>query len=682
MVGNTTWGQHLDGYDLTFVAAEEDALGQGDDLGVMLARDKDAILWQGEHDPALESENFRPRPVSYLWKNGGEGAGHSQRTPATTTTSLGGALTSLAYSYAPWCTSIIPGVLMPSGALSTLTTPGLVTTGTIVDGLSYDGNYYLTTSGRYLIKIASEDGATSSIDMGASYTCVGLTVFKDYLWISGQGSGTIRRYDGTTLTNGGVDTERSRLAVTNWTISPQIATGGATDTGGTNSARMIGTNPAGTTFQHIAEADDPLDDADWSGDIKIGDGTSYTTQWIVGNNHTVWFATTGGIIACDETGYTPNITEWVKQHYSANNGGQVIYMNGLIWYAHDSGLVVVPVTGERQDLAERWAQFGYLVPNQAPIYGRPRALAPGGDCIWVGYVNTTSGTSYVMRLIIEKDGSTRWSGPEAVFANETISLIRRVSPASGSPYLLIATQVAGGASAPKIYRQELPRSGNPYVDWINGTGYTFATSSSVYLPREDFDSASRKVAERYAIVCKNLGGGREAAIYANVDDLGYVHQGTAKRSPRRTFLAAETTTSGVQWNWRIDLTGTASTPWILESFGVGAAIVPDRQTVRSYRILIAERESLRNGTEEMRDPQAVWKRIEALQHRDRVELRDQFGETLTVRILQSIPHQVYWDERRSSWVMVCTISVRVISEPARFRTGYCYNANAYYGSAS
>ncbi len=673
------FGQVQDEYDLVFDPTSDDP------IRVNLLRQGASAKWDGTHQPSIDAESFRSRPMSYRFKNGGAGAGHSIRTAASTGASQGGALTALGYSYGEWITTVVPGIVMPSGGISTFTTPALVTTGTIVDGISYGGHYYLTTNGRYLIKIADENGATSAIDLGVGYTGVNLVVFKGYLWISGQGSGTIRRFDGTTIppSNGAAGTERSRLAVVSWTISPQIATGGAVNGGGTNAMRLIGTNAAGTTFQHVADTADPLVAADWSGSIKICD-TSYGTQWICSNNHVVWFATQGGVLASDETGYTPNITEWVKLHYNASNGGQALYFNGVIWYAHESGLVVMPTSGDRQDLAERWAQFGYMVPNQTPIYGRPRALAPGGDCLWVGYVNTTSGTSYVMRLMLKPDGSVEWSGPEAVFANETVSMIRRVTPASGVPYLLIATQVAGGASPPKFYRQDLPVSGNPYVDWANVTGYTSATASTLFLSREDYESGARKVAERYAVVAQNLSSApsatRSIAVYASADDGAYTLQGTSKTSIRRTFLATSGTTSATQWKYRLNMVGTATQPWILEAFEAAVAVVPDQQTVRTYPVIIYARQATRTGSaEELHDPYRVWRRLEGLQRKDRVLMRYPWGETITVRVEQAMPHAPVWDQKLETWVLVGTVTVRTIIEPARYRAGRRYSDGERFG---
>lgn len=673
----STFTQHS-AYDLYFEGPSASDRG----LGVMLARDKDATLWQGEHAAGVSSEGFDAVPRGYFWQNDGTGAGYSQRTREITTRTPGGAISTGAYSYAPWTTSVVPGILMPSGKLTQLSVPTAATTGFAAQGMAYGSSYYVTTGNQYVLKI---DGSTASnittVDMGGSVTTKDLAVFKGSLYVSSNGA--LRAYDGTSVTTGSSGTEVSRLATVNWTISPQIATGGATGGGGSNSDRLIMTDLTGTSFYHVSDADNPLDTADWSGAIKIGDGASYTTQWIVSNNHTVWFATTGGLIACDETGYTPNITEWMKLHYHQSNGGQVVYWNGLVWFAHDSGLVVIPVTGERQDQAERWGQFGAFRPNQAPIFGRPRALAPGTDCLWVGYYNEFTETSYLMRLIFDEDDEVRWSGPEAVFEGEIITLVRRVAPFVTRPWLLIATGdttvLNGGSSPIKVYRQEQPVSSNPYIDYLNGTGHQFTTSSQIYLPREDFGSTSKKIIERYTTIIHGLGDGRECAIYASVDNTtSYALQGTVSRSLRRTFIPT-VNTSGSQWNWRFDMTCTADEPWIFEGFEAGVTIIPDVRNIRSYRVVIASEESLKNGGVEQRDPYAAWKKLEGYKHRKRITMYDQFNQQLEVNMLSAIPHQVYWDERRDSWVLVGTVTVRVVREPARFSSGACYDANAYYG---
>ena len=676
----STWSNAVDAWDLTF----KDPVSENDDLGVMLIRSgrrEKVADWAGTHQSSLASEPFRRQPVSITWKNGGIGAGHSIRLPETTASTHGGAITSLAYSYAPWTTSIVPGLMMPSGELTTLTLPDKISTGSIVDGIDYNGNFYFTTGGRYLIKIPGGTGSVVPIDLTPPFTSINLATFKGYLYIAGQGSGVIRRYDGSSVANGNAGTERGRLATVYWTISPQLATGGAANTGGTGAFRLIGTNASGTQFYHVADTADPLLSADWSAATKIGDGATYTTQWIVGDAHTVWFATTGGVYACDETGYSPNITQWMMLAFHPSNGGQVVYWNGLIWYAHESGLVAVPTSGERQDKAERWSQFGYLTPNQSPMFGRPRAIAPGTDGLWIGYYNPHTNTSYIMRLYLDKDGIPHWSGPEAVISGETVTCIRQVSPHTSRPWLAIATQVTGGTSPPKLYRQDLPVSGNPYVDWSNGTGHRFSTNSQIYLPKEDAESVSRKVPEQYTVVVKNVEYPSGVAIYANPDETGYVLQGSTNKAGRSIIPAPNDSDVGVSWEWRIDCSGTATQPWILETFGASMAIIPDAQRLRTYHISIAERQMLRNGNEMIQDPGYIWAKLEGWQHRKRLLMRDQWRRVSMVRIEEAIQHGVTWDSKQECWVLEASLVVRFLRQPARFSNGYVFNGGATFSAA-
>lgn len=655
-----------------------------DPVVVMLSRDGDATTFSGEHAPSLDSEPFRPQPVSYVWKNGGHGAGYSKRTPEVTASSLGGSLTSLAYAYGEGVTSKVPGILMPSGYQTELSLPAAITTGQYaIDGISYGGHYYVSFNGRYLLKIADEDGALSTVDLGVGYSGQSMVVFKNYLWISG---GLIKRYDGTTVTTGsaaGVGTARSRLAVVYWTISPQIATGGAAGTGGTGAYRMIGTDVNNPKFYHVSEGDDPLVTGDWSTDINVGDGATYDIQTVVANNHTVWFATTGGLYACDETGYAPNLTEWVKQAYNPSNGAGSVFWNNYVWYAHVQGLMAIQVTGERQDLAT-YAQFGYLVPNQTPIYGFPRAFAPDVDGLWVGYYSESQNTSYLLQLLIDGEGRMRWSGPEAVFPGEILSLCRRVSPisAGAAPYLLIGTVGAvDGAptGAPHLYQKSLPVSGNPYTDWLNGTQHRFAESSRIFLPREDCDSASKKTVDRYVVVAQNLSSNVTITVNASVDDGTFEEQGVATRSPRRTILADVDTPAGVNWQWRLDMVNTQTEPYVLESLGAGVAIIPQQQGIKTYKVTLASGDALKMGNSEIKDPGSRWKRIEAMQMRDRVHMRDQWGDDYLVRIEQSIPHQVYWDQHQAQWVMTGEIKVRFLVDTAKYNRGYSWSSGCIFG---
>ena len=190
-------------------------------------------------------------------------------------------------------------------------------------------------------------------------------------------------------------------------------------------------------------------------------------QSIVSSPRTIWFAKQNGVHGFTETGRAVNLTPWMERVFNATNGLQTEFWSdgdqAFAFYAHVNGLAAVSVNGSLQETA-RFVQFGAKMPNETPIWGRPRALAPYVDGLFVAYYDGS--TSYVMRLIIEKDGNYRWSGSECTIAGEEITWMRVSSP-GGNPRLWIATSVGG---VPKLYYQTLPISGNPWTEFLRRSG--------------------------------------------------------------------------------------------------------------------------------------------------------------------------------------------------------------------
>lgn len=653
---------------------------------LFFARDKDLTQWSGSHEGALETERLRYRESQVVWKNAGVGSGHSRRTPATTGRTSEGAILSGGISYGEWITSKVPDILMPSGELTevTISDSGSVSNARIHYARDFNGDVYLATNYRTVLRIVggTADTAVVSYDGGAGYTAYEVEVFGNKLWVTG-GANPMAVNDGASWTQSEAAVQRRKMAVVNWSIGGNLSTGGAATYNGVPSHWLVACDSNLRSMYHVSEETDPKVAANWSSSTAIV-RSPYSVNEIVADNHTAWFAATNGLIAVNELGYAPNLTDWVRRHYLPENGEQSIYQDGLIWYCHAAGLCVVPVDGSRQDLAQ-WAQFGHLTPNQTPIYGRPQVLAPGGDCIWVGYYASQTDTSYLFQLLIDRrDGALglRWSGPEAVFPGQGFDMVQRISPVGGVPYLLLATRnFTTGVT--KLYKQSLPVSGNPYVDWVNETGHRFATRWVVNLPREDFDSPALKTLRRYDTVAANLGNGRNIVIEASADDQAYVTQGTASLSPRSSSVPAEDYVTGVNFNWRLTGTNTATEPIILEAFAARGSVLNETSDVQTFPVVFAWNQTLRNGQDETRDPYNDWRRLRNYQRRGPVQAIDTFGVTKTVKLEPGLPYRVVWDQKREEWVLVAMVTISTLVEPVFYDAGDDYDGGGVYsGSAS
>lgn len=660
---------------------------QDNPLPLVFARDGDLVQWTGQHMAAIESEQLRYRESQLAWKSSGVGSGHSRRTPATTGRTAEGAILSGGISYGEWITSVVPDILMPSGEATELliSSSDAVTNSRIHSAIDFDGTVYLATGNRYVLKIANGTATTVDVamDAGAGATLYEVEQFDGSLVVTGGSGKMWASTDGSSWNDSEATVNRRRLKVVNWIIGAALATEGASTLAGTPITTLVSMDPDMRSMYHCPEGQSPLLDASWSGATTITTAPYYVND-IVGNNHTVWFAANNGVYGVNELGQVANLTEWMRLHYAVTNGDQSCYQDGLIWFGHESGLAVLPVDGTRQDFA-RWAQFGYLTPNQTPIYGRPQVVRPGGDCIWVGYYATSTDTSYVFRLIVDRsDGglTLRWSGPEAVFVGQGLDMVQRVSPLDAVPYLLIATRDFH-TNETHLWKQSLPVSGNPYTDWRNDTGHRFAPAWKVYLPRDDFDSTAPKSIRRYDMVAQNLTDGNSVVIEASADDGDYSTQGTANLSPRATILPSGDYLTGVNFNWRLSGTNDPTVPIVLEAFSVRASVLVEPSDVQTFPVLLARQQSLLNGTTEERDPYTDWRRLRRYQTRGPITVVDMFGVTKTAKVEPGMPYRVVWDARRREWVLVAMVTVSTLHEPAFYDSGDAYeDGSAYVGSAA
>jgi hypothetical protein len=655
-------------------------------LKLMLVRSGDTAAWQGTDAPALATQPSSTREQAVQFKNNGLGAGFSIRTPEATGQGVDGQILSNGYSYGEFVTSVVDGILMPAGKLTEVDLPPQVAalSGRIFDAAEYgdDLDLYFTTGTRYLVKIPSGDGVpVLGQDLGSGFASANITPFDGTLWVSGSG-GPIWGFTEAGGWGQAATVTRSRLATVYWTPSNQLMGGSG---GGTGAERLIGTDASGIGFFHCSAGDSPFLAVDWvsvGGDpIPVGD-PHYPIQNIVASPDVVWFAKPNGLHGVNEVGRTLNLTRWFERTYDGSNGGCVQYFTGanqsLAFIAHREGLVAVTLNGEQQDTAN-FVNFGASGPNQTPIAGRPRWFTPTADGLFVAYFDGTD--SYIMRLVLKTDGSYRWSGPECVIRGEEVTFLRVTSP-GGLPRLWIGTiDNTGELTAPlHLYWQSLPVYGNPYIDWTIGTAHRFADEWAVYVPRDDFGSSAEKVLRRYDIVAKNLAaGGGSVAVYASADDGAYVLQGAASASPRSSFLAT-TYTEGVNFNWRLSVTGSETQPVILEAFQARASVIPEHAPIWNFPCDITPGIATRDGGEDTEDPFTKWVRVRGLQRQGPVQMRSPLSrQSVTVKVEQPGPIQLTWDDAREQYGMQMLVTVSVLRMPPLYDAGYPFDSGVEYG---
>lgn len=665
-------------WDLEFAEDADDT----NPLTLMLVSDGEAAMWEGGDATALASDQVVYRERAIMWQPMA-GVGHSRRTPETTTTGPDGQIVSVGTSYGNNVTTVVPGMALPAGKLTGVDLPGAITgnAGEFLDGAEYgaDNDLYLTTSTRYLLKIPDGDGAVEEIDIfGGGYQTHSLQVFDGDLILSGGSTGPIFRLSGTNWANAQPDCTATVLARVNWMPSNAIMEGSG---GGVPADHLILVDENGAGFYHVVSGNDVTQFSNWIGSgggesIAVGP-SNFPIRSVVAAPQTIWFSKTNGLYGFTETGRAVNLTPWIERSWHPTNGARSAFYSdeerAYALYTHQLGLAAVAVNGTVQQSAT-WMQFGSKTPNESPIWGRPRAIAPHTDCIFVGYYDNVN--SYVMRVIFNADGSIRWSGSECTIEGEEITFLKVTSP-GGRPRLWIGTQIPD-TDSPRLYWQSLPITGNPWVDYRLGflgpgnapggdDGHEVAPSWNVYLPRDDAGSSAEKVVRRYDLVGRQIADGNSVIVDASADDGEYVEQGTVTEGPRASFIAT-TYQSGVTFDWRVRCNNSTVRPIALEAFQARMSVLPEQVDVWTFRCQLAAGQGIHNDAEDLQDPYTVRARVRALQRRGPIHLRRSplSRETLTVKIEQGSRIQAVKLRASNSTVVVLTLTVSVLQQAALY----------------
>ncbi len=658
-----------DAWDLVLQLDEDD----DDPLTLNLVRDGDVAMWEGGDAPALTTDQAVYREIAVMWQPM-LGAGHSRRTPESTGAGPDGQVVSYGTGYGENATFVVPGLAMPAGKLTEVTLPASVVaiSGRILDGDEYgpfpiSGNekdFYLTTRQRYLLKVAAGTDTVTALDQGVGYTTHELQTFDGKLYVSSGGNGVVRELDETVWTAAATNCEALSMARVNWLPSNSIMGGSG---GGTPADHLILVDEAGDGFWHVVSGNDPKIFANWipgGTSYPIGD-TTYKINQAVASSKVVWFAKSNGLHGLTETGRTVNLTPWMERTFHPDNGRVACFFSdeerAFVFVAHQQGLVAVNVNGTQQERAT-FVQFGSKMPNESPIFGRPRAITPYVDGAFVAYYDGTD--SRVMRLILEKDGSFRWSGSECTIRGQEITFMR-VTSRYDVPRLWIATVEPD--STVHLYWQALPQSGNPWVDYQNNLGHPFATDWEVYLPRDDAGSSAEKVVRRYDLVARGIGDGNLVYADASADDGDYAEQGTVSEGQRASFIATEYQ-KGVWFNWRLRCRNTETVPVILETFQARMSVLPEQVDVWTFRCQLAPGQGLLNGADDVQDPYTTKARVRAFQRAGPVRMpRSPLSrETLIVKVEQGSRIQAVKVRRDNEIVVVLTLTVSVLQQGALF----------------
>lgn len=602
------------------------------------------------------------------WQNGPGGAGTTIETPQSNGEGA------CDHGEFVWLRRL--GVAQSSGALTevslaalgTGTTPGLLWRGQV-----FDGDLYITTNTRYLLKVTGATGASgvTEVDFGSGSHTTGIAVFKyegasDAALYVGDTSGGIQVYDGSSWTEGAAGTERGFLDVPYWTLGDQLATGGASSDAGGSGYRLVGTNPAGTGIYHVSG--DPKVAANWSALTPVGTGGSFfPIRSSIATNHEVYYGTGLGVFGIDGLGYSPNFTKWVELNADTNfNGVWATYWAGLIWFTTTQGLAAFEPNGERGDIAKTF-RFG-AASGMSEQYGYMQVMAPSEDGLWCGMYNPITSISYIGMLILNADGSYRWSMAEAVIRGEAVTFLQQATDVSGNPRLFIGT-IEPDTRLMHLYVQSLPRSGDPEADAITGGPFVASENWSVTLSRFNGGRPVSKILRRFDLEADYLGSsypGNAVEFQIAADGGTPAVQGTASTSPRWTGAPTSGYVQATNVQPKLVVRNASSHPVVIHTATVRYTPRPERTKVKTYPVIIGEGAS-------GQDPRTVLTRLERMLRSGPLSTTDELGRTGD-RIIEDVQEKYVEEADGKGYTVHADVLVSTTSEPARFDAGDTFDS--------
>lgn len=584
-----------------------------------------------------------------------------------------------------------PGMLMPAGAITEITTSGLgVTLGEITDSFSIGGDYYLL-AGRYAVKILSGHSTVStSTDLGSGVTFDKAVLARHsgttYAW-AGR-SGGFSRFDGTTWTQT-TSFSRGKIASVYWTTSDGVSV-----------QRLVATDTV-RSIVHCPLSTDPMTAGNWSASITVGEG-AYSIGALTGAARHVYISTTGGVYDLDDLLETVALTPYYQDQLDDNNGLASYFWKSqsaaYVLYGAANGIDAVDVSQEMvSQNAASWALPGAAlgIPNETPIWGRPTAWA--SDSGWVVCALWNGTDSYIIygkpRADLGWDGPGEWvwHGAFAQYTNQKVTHLKpRTVNQSGvlSRRLWTATVPSDGSAGTRLFWQSLPTAPTARQDDDIGGAHTFATSSTlIFTPRDWREPSRQKTAIRADGASRDLAGGTHTlTLYVGEDSNDTFGDpiGVLNTSPKQEVGISDNAPQGLQLTPKLVAAGTAATPWTLLALTIRAAI--DRELVEIFELdcwLENEQQLGYGGNAPQNDPEVTYARLKLKQNAV-TSFKHPNGRTYTVLFeptLRSDLVEIEQDHEPSqrSYGRRMTFSLRVLDEQAQFDLGL-YDLD-HYGSA-
>lgn len=468
------------------------------------------------------------------------------------------------YSYGIGVDARDPRRLMPAGKLTDLTMPGASSNphhAPIRGFQQYGSNVYIVTgvdaptgASDPAIASAGSSDVWRIFNSGDFVTIVGrypsdtppyfcgrsILQYRGYLYIGGY-NGMLRRKltvfgdpdqgpgddavpgDGTAFT--GYSFQRVYLAKQHWKVA------GISD-------YYLLANDTEQTFVYTTA--DPTVAGNWSsptgviqGDTNIstylGD-TTYQIRSVAYSNGRIYWVKGDGVYDSDSSGYTPNITPYVGDIQSDDNGLCSYYHDGYVYFATASGLQRIGTTDRiRVDVPE-YVHPGFGRPVDGPIYGIPTAITSVDGWLVVALWNGRE--SFIIygkdpsKLGVDIPVPLIWHGAMAHFPGAKITALGKARMPT-EPKLLIGQWNPTTLRA-QVTTMDLPKAASPYQAWKSDEDYLFQTRWRIYFTGEDLLLPNiRKALLRGDITSENVTPSRKIEVYTSFDGTTYAEKTSA-----------------------------------------------------------------------------------------------------------------------------------------------------------
>lgn len=637
--------------------------GTSQQIGLMLDRKAKDFEIAARFLPIDANQQTSVQFVEWTYTPGVDGAGYSIETPQSYQAG--------ACDWGEFVWLRRDGVAQPAGQLTELPLDSRLTS---IPGARFTDSFiwpdprdvWLTTRTRYMVKIPGGTDLPQIVDLGPNIETWGAALFggaaAGNMFYVGNPRGPIQAYDGHTWSSGEAATRRRWLSspVPYWILGDQLATGGASGQGGVPGYRLNATDPDAAFFYHVIG--DPKVAANWSSAISIGDPLLPINS-IASSNHNVWYGKGNGAHQCDARGYTPVVTEWFQTAFSPNNCAVMAYWGGMLWVAHEQGLMAIDPSGQRVDL-QQLVQFGYET-SSGPIFGRPRCFAPSPLGLYVGYFNGRDSYIGTVRL---KGSNAHWSMAECVIRGQEVSFIREVWAGDEKPYLFVgATDPAG---ALHLYRQSLPLSGDPEQDALHGGPFLASPEWMLQLSRWNGGQPVAKTIRREMLEADRLGDANSADFAVSPDGGPFAIQGTATSSPRWTGVPHADYVSATSVQIRLNIRNAPDDPVIIRSAGVRYSPYPELTKIYQLPIIFGEGVPLKNGRPDVRDPGTVLRSVENFQRSGPVQAENWLGELIECVVEPGFAESLKLESVTNSFVARGLLTLSVSRTPTRTDEGF------------